>query len=811
MTIGVRRFGSTGGLSIGGMGTGIKLILIAVVVAVVLVVALVVYVSQQVAAIPPSQPEASGPIYGGLTTDNYGALTYNYSNQLAEYARVTYTSNNVAAANLSLTVYTSKPVMPIYVINVESYCVQCFLPSTLYGTLNRTLAQSGLLFNSSSLNYVNINQMTSIPKRSIVVIASGLMPNILLPNVTYTEGCQRYSNTTLLNLLSDGDVVLYVGRNLSRSVSCTGQIVQNSNATANALAMPYLDYSGSGFANSSDTNYTDNRLMLDTPTFRFVPGHSFGAATSVSVLNGTFIALSNYPSAGWNDSVDGLSSDIATVLASRYWIPYVAHGSVALPQSSSGSYTIFTLNTTIPYSPTVSSLVNSSYSLVFLNLSNANNTQKFESEFRLRMRQNGDIGIPPTVGISQQVQISAQVFNSTAGHAVIAYVPLYDMNFTPAPQAPIRIGQVGSSTLYSYQSFEIPSGYYIARLDDQQNRTYSSALFYVSGVNVTPINLDFRNGTFMFTAYSNGVPITGTAYTASVSGAYSSQGTISGGGITYILPKGVALNHGNGTFEISILGSNYYVPYQYQGAGLNIPPLYIAFAIALIFIIVLNRVLVPTNVEQYFIDVPEIKMNSHERAMESPDAVVAVFDKVNSFYHWRFMPLTPEEIRSGVSNFIKYGNTRISITLRNTYALLNVLVKRGLVESAGEYYAPAIWAEQSGHSIDYLVIYRRLRDYCIANAMMFTEMDTSSKADMIVTSKGTQSYIKIYSSTAKVKDIEISQKSRSYMVFLDQERRLSFLDKLYRSYGNNAEMLKLAIRYGNIRLVDTGDLDQLRM
>ncbi len=798
--------------SASGMSGKIKLAIVAVLVAVVLMALLVLYVGQQVAAIQVAPPAASGPIYGGLTTDYYGALTYNYSNQLVEYARVAYTSNNVAAANLSLTVYTSKPVMPIYVINVESYCVQCFLPSTLFSTLNSTLSHSGLLFNASSLNYININQMDAIPKRSIVIIASGLMPNILLPNVTYTEGCQRYSNTTLPNLLSNGDVVLYVGRNLSRSVSCTGQIAQNSNATAEALKMPYMSYYNStGFANTSNSNYTYNRLILNTPTFRFVPGLSFGSATSVSVLNGTFIALSNYPSAGWNNSALNLSSDIATVLASRYWIPFIAHGFTPLPQSSSGNYTIFTLNTLIPYSPSVSDIINSSYSLVFLNLSNANTTSKFESEFRIRMKQNGEIGLPPVVGLSQQAQISTQVFNSTHGSAVIAYVPLVDMNFTPAPQAPIRIGQVGASTLYSYQSFELPSGYYIARLDDQQNRTYSSALFQVANATIAPVVLNFNNGTFLFTAYSNGVPISGTAYTASVSGAYASQGTITGGDIRYSLPNGAALSHGNGTFEIMILGSNYYVPYQYQGAGLNIPPLYIAFAIALVFIIVLNRVLVPNNVEQYFVDVPEIKMSTHERAMESPDAVVAVFDKVNSFYHWRFMPLTPEEMRSGVSNFIKYGNTRISITLRNTYALLNVLIKKGLVESAGDYYAPSAWAAQSGHSIDYLVIYRKLRDYCIANAMMFTEMDASSKSDMIITNKGTQSYIKIYSDTAKIKDIEISQRSRSYIVFLDQEKKLSFMDKLYRSYGNNAEIIKLAIRYGNVKLVDAGDLEQIKV
>ncbi len=785
----------------------VKIILIVVAVIALVMAYMVYYVDTQLSAIPKPSSMPSGPISGSLSTSSYGVLTYNSSTQLVAYVNAYYSRSGASTGYTKLALYKSNPILPVYLVNVQGYCVQCFLPTTLLNDLNRTMAQEGVLFNSTTLNYIDINKISAVPRGAIVIIPSGLMPNILLPNVTYTEGCQRYSNTTVLSLLSEGDTVIYVGRNLSRSVSCTQQIVQNSNATVSALGIPIIN---STYYNSS----APNPLYFKSPTFFVSPGQSFGTATSGYILNGTFISLSNYPQVGWNGNATQLAYDLATIIESRYWIPKLMSGSKTLyfnSTSGGGEYTLFTLNSTLPYSPKASSAINSSYGLLTLMLYNQNTSQEFESGFRYVMHQNGDISMPSVVGQSQQVQISAQVFNSTHNNAAIVYVPVYYSNLSAAPQPPVRVGQAGTSALYSYASFQLRSGYYIARLDGQQGNTYSSALFQVANAAITPLQMNFANSTFVFTASSNGAPISGTPYTASVNGAYNRSGVIEAGELTYSLPKGAALGHSSGTFYINVLGDRYAIPYNNKSSGPTIPPIYIEFAIAAVFVIILNRILVPTNVEQYFVDVPDIKPAQHETAKETTATILGVFDRVNTLYRWQYMPLTAEEVRAGISNNIKYGNTRISITLRNTYAVLNILMKKGLVVYAGDYYAPKSWTEQSGHGIDYLAVYRRLRDYCIANAMMFAEMGSSEKYDLVITSKGSQSFIKIYSSQSKVKDVEVGSKSRTFLVFLDEESRMDFLDRLYGSYGRNAELLKLAIGYGNLKLIDTSDLDELKL
>ncbi|MHB1830043.1 MAG: hypothetical protein ACYCO0_01490 [Candidatus Micrarchaeaceae archaeon] len=794
-----------------GQAKTIKMAALFAIIVVMVTVVLLFYVKSQIASSLNQHVAApKGLISANLSSISDGMLAYNYSNYLVAYSRLQYSQRNASSANLSLTIYPSNPSPQIYLINTGGYCVQCFISSSLLAALNSSLQKYGILQAGAKVNSIDINSMGSIPKGSIIILPSGLIPNILLPNMTYTELCPKYSNTTIISLLNAGDTVIYAGRNFSRSVSCTGQIAQNTNPEISTISQYSNPANSTNSTNPINSTSFNSTLFFNSPTFFLSSGPRFGPVSSAIIFNGTLIALSNYPSSGWDNSPGLLASDIAKAIESRFWIPILAASSPIAIHNSSGEATLFTLNSMIQYSPGISAEVNGSYGLVRLRLSNSNSMREYEMPLRFRLLQNGLIGMPSVVGQTEQVQISAQVYNAS-NRVVIASVLLYNQNFTQMTVNPIRIGQIGSTAIYTYTSFSIPSGYYIASLQDQSESVYSSALFFVANSSVQPLSMDFRNGSFVFYVSSNGHNVVNSPYSININGAYNATGTVQDGRISYALPKGATLDYGNAVFNVSLLGSSYLIPYPYKTNGINIPPLYIEFAIAAIIIVALNKVLVPISVDEYYIDVPDIKPSKMEHAAETSDSIISVFDKVNSFYHWNRLPLTPDELRSGISNNIKYGNTRMSITIRNTHSILNSLVNKGLVATAGDYFAPSKWIAESGHSIDYLVIYRKLRDYCIANAMLLTEMDSSNKADVIVTNKGAQNYVKIYSSSTKMKDIEISLKVKSFIIFIDEESRLQFLDRLYMSYGNNAEILKMAIDYGNVRLVDSDDLSELKL
>lgn len=780
----------------------VRIAVIAVVVLAVLFFGLVAFVHSAISSIAMHQPPPvpTGKVSGSVSVLSSGVLTYNFSKYAVEYSRLGYSEANASGATASLTLYSANPAEPVYLVNVESYCVQCFLGTTLLVDLNSSMHRYGLLLNGSSLNYIDINRLSGLPPNVIVVLPSGLVPNILLPNVTYSERCSSFSNVTLASMLGNGDTVIYVGRNFTRSVSCSGQIAQDTQQETSWV---------STFSNSSSYVFPPNVLYLSNPTFFLEQGQMYGPATSTSILNGSLVVLSNYPSEGWNGSASLLASDIAKVIASRFWMDQLAQGNLSLPVVPRGNDTVFTLNSMMPYGNSVSQEINSSYGLLTMTLSNPDSFQEYEVPLRYRLRQNGIIGLPPLVAQTGQVDIEAEVYNAS-NRVVIAQVPIYNQSFDLAV-SPIPIGQIGDTPLYKPTSFQLPSGYYIARLSDERGSKYSSALFFVSNATIVPVSLDFQNGTFAFSATSDGQGINGAEYQISINNAYNSSGYVNDGSIAYVLPKSTVLNYGSGTFSIMLLGDRYSIPYQYAHTGFSIPPLYIAFIVAAVFIAVLNKLLVPASVDEYFIDVPDLKPPKAERASEPADTVLSVFDSVNRMYHWKDMPLTPEEVRSGIGNNIRYGNARISISMRNTYSILGQLISRGLVVTAGNYYAPAKWVGDSGHDIEYLVIYRKLRDYSIANAMLMTEMDSSSRADVIITSKGTQNSVKIYSKDAKLKDIEISQRMKTFIVFIDEETRLAFMDRLYLSYGTNAEVLKMALNYGNVKLVQSDNLGELKI
>ena len=786
-----------------GHGSVVNAVIMVVIIFLLIFGGIVLYVQNQVKALPIINATPTGPISGSLSISQHGILTYNNSNYLVGYAKVSYSQSNSSSSNLTLSIYPSNPSEPVYLVNLEGYCVQCFIGSSLYVALNASMHNYGLYLNSSSLNYVDINKLSTIPDGAVVIIPSGLIPNILLPNSTYNEKCTNYENISIMNLLGNGDTVIYVGRNFSRSVSCSGQVIQNTLPEYSAL-LPYSNATGLGSSNSI--------FFFSTPTFALKAGSSLGHVYSTPILNGTLILFANYPSVGWNNSVDNLASDIVKALKSRFWIIPLATGTMSLANAPSGTTTLFTTNTEIKYYSSVSDEINSSYALLMLNLSNPSGFRDLELPFRYSFRQNGLLSMPATVGLSQPLTVGAQVFNQSQSATVSTFVLVLSSNLSSAQSNPIYMGQTGQQAVYEFPQFFLPSGYYVARLSDQKGSIYSSALFYMSNSSITQSNFDFPNATFSFLASSNGHPVSGVAYTASINGAYPVNGIIQNGAFRYTLPKDTYINHGNGTFSVEVMGENYSVPYSYPSTtAINVPPLYIGFVVAAIALIILNKVLVPPNMDDYYIDVPDIKPAKLEHAKESSDSIVSVFDKVNAFYRWHYMPLTAEELKSGISNNIKYGNTRMTITLRNTYSILNYLVEKEIVKMADDYYAPARWIKESGYSMEYLTIYRKLKDYCISNAMLMTELGASSKTDVIVTNKGTQNYVKIYSSDMKVRDIEINQKTKAFLVFLDEEARLTFLDKLYRSYGKNAEIIKMAIAYGNLKLIDSYNLANLKL
>lgn len=780
-----------------------KTILVAAAVLAVMLSLLFIYVLVQVRQIKaPAAQAPLGPISLNVFLNSSEVLPYNDSHNLAVYALLSYGIRNATNATVTLTAYAKDPMQRIYLLNVSTYCLSCFGEGALGAELASRLGAFGLL-NSSGFGYIDIANASRIPPGSIVIIPSGILP---LPLANST-------GSNIFRMLDEGDTVIYAGTNLSREIRQDGVIILASNATANRLALYNL--SEVPFANVTGSARNGENLSLKGPEFQFAYGATYGNVTYVDSRNGTLIAFPNYPTAAWNN-VSSMAGDIAKVIDSRFWIPSLGLGQGAFNTSAdaNGNFGVFA-NVTRSVRTTSAgqaAAVNSSYSLVRVVSRNQDRSNTVELSFRNSYAWNGIVNAPAVIGEGQVASITVSASNRTSTNVQL-HIDVYDRNMSDIVKS-IRIG-TGPVPSYSLEevtpTFSLPSGSYILVLKGFYNYRYAESVFYLANATINQTAADFKNGTFAFSVYSNGLPVSNATYRISMDGAYAANGTVGNGEIAYSLPRGTIIGYGTHVFRIDVFGNSYSIPKQYVQTFFYVPAIDIEFAIAIVVVVFLNLILKPPTRDEYYIDVPEFPLLKKDKASVPSAAVLGVFDKINYYYHWKYMPLNVEEVRLGINNNIRINNMPVSVTTQNTDAVLAKLAARGDLVSTLNYYAPKSWVDASKHDVEYLLIFRKLRDYCVVHAILFTDIDTEQAVDMTITKGGKQSGVFIYSTGSKPKKVLLAGESRSFLVFLDEIKRQEFVNRLYGSFGADAEALKLAIDYNYLRLIDCDHLDQMTL
>ncbi len=802
-----------------------KGVLIGVVAAAIFIILVIAAIYFEVGGLKGRLHNVNAPVAnvsGTISLVNAFAARYNNSIETAAYAKLHYHESNATYSNYTLRVFRKAPLTKIYLLDVDNYCINCFLSSTLEGELRADLGRYGLLPNQSSFNYIQISNVSSVTPGSIIIVPSGLMPLPFLAvqnsSLANYSACSFNHNYSIINMLSSGDTIIYIGRNFSRTVSCGQQIIETPNDTVNILKNDGLLTESVNSVEQAEAA-VQSYLAFNAPTFTFVGGSTFYSGTYVNALNGSVVALSDFPSHGWNDSSSLLANDIAALIDLHYWDGLLATGSSGWQTMSnnSGAGTMSLVTNTTQVNSTDTALLASTnvYGLATAYFKSADLKKSAEDNipFILNTTQYGSVGLPPAVSQTESEYVSATATNISGGFDSF-HIYIYNTSYDEPVQY-VFVGPMKENiTFVKPVSFYLQGGYYTASLVDLHNRTYARAIFRIYNTTIKPVNLDFGNRNFTFSAYSGGYALNGVPYSISLNGGYQENGTVNNSAIRYSLPGGSVVNYGNETFRINVFGKNQTIIAPYQNAVLNIPSYYIEFIIAAVIIVALNKILVPPNIDRYYINVQEFRQTNRAKVKEPADTILKVFDQVNYYYHWRYMPLSADEVKAGISGNVRYGNMPIAVTLQNTYNVLNKLSSKGFVVESEGYFAPKKWIEDSKHDIEYLAVFRMLRDYCVSNAMLFTDIDAYENVDMIVTNKGVQNYIYIYSRLSgnqKLSDIPLSKAYRTFIVFINEVEKLDFIGRLNISYGEESEILRLSIESLDVRLIDTHDFGQLKL
>ncbi|MGC8647292.1 MAG: hypothetical protein ACP5SA_00525 [Candidatus Micrarchaeia archaeon] len=770
----------------------LKILIAVIAIVIVIFVALFWYILAELAKIPPTvvQSKLLTP-YTSAHVVSKSLLTYNYS-KIIPYILLSYNAENVTRLSFEGEIFAFPPPYSLYILNVTNECYECGNETQFVRYLiNDTLAYGQI--SSSNISNVSFSDLMSIKNFSVLVVPSGLLPEQLLGPINSTSG------VTLLDyLLEKGIYIIYIGKNFSNILLPGSVVAPSSN-------LPY-------YLNTTPLAYKKkSEYYFNATTFNFSKGVEHGPLTYFTTYSGgAIVAFSNFLSS-WKSPQEA-AADVSKVISEDFWIPKASSASKTINVTSgsvSGVLGLPFFNATMM--DTLSDYKFLNYStgriVIVANFSNSKGTRLVYRTlfFTPPSSLNGTIGVPLNITPGYSTPFLMEIFtNSTVPMTIVPHLDIYTINMSKVYSVPFpAIKAFGNFSFIKYLSLYIPPGSYIAELLGYSNNLYASAFFSISPIKIGLAGANFQNNSYSLYVESGGKPLYGINYSVSLNGLYPSNGVISGGIINYTLPKGAPEEYGNLNFKISMLGSNFTFLFLHPAPKIIVNKKYIEIGIVLAITLILIVGVKEPNRDEFYIDVPSLPSREKVNVQIPANEMLSMFDKLNVKYHWKFMPLSISEIKSAISENIRYNNMPIGVTYSNVEAIVNELMARGSIVGMDGLYAPKEWIEKSGHDIEYLATFKKIRLYLMTHGYIFTDIDSSNLADIVATVHGERTYIVIYSKTSRFLKVPVYKDQITYIAFINSFRLEEFKSTLYSSYTPEAERLKIYISSESVRLMDS--------
>ncbi len=778
----------------------IKRILIVIAVLAVVLLGSLIYIGLMLhsyaATIHPPKPIVAPATYLSAAVSGQNLLTYDLNSTEVPYALFSYSSANSTSITINATLLKSRPPQSTYLLDPYPECTGCASASQVYTYLARDLASYGVIGSSADLYNVTPAGLQSMPGDSMLIMLNGLMPQFMFQTVSGT-------NATLLQyLLNKGDSIIYVGQGFANMLLTNGVIVPNPSVPPYLMTQTVQRSPASGF-------------YFTNSTFTFVGGSTYGPVTYTNVANGSIVAFSNvlgsWPGASY------AAADIAHAASLMFWLPAYAQGTstVKLNQYKTTDNSVGVLLSSPPllYSASLPSKLESGF-LRAVAYNSANYSLSPQSRYVTlnavpSYANHGFISMPGSIIPGKSAQLTMSIFTGSQMPVNIQpHISVYTINMSYVTELPLQyLSASGNFTFLTSLLFPVPPGSYIAELQGFSGQLYASSLFNVSPITITLAGADYPSNRYSLLLKSEGQPLSGISYSINLNNLYKTSGMVSNGIINYSLPSGSPELYGTLTFNISMLSGSFIYKVSHPQPTIAVNSQYIILAIVLVIVVALVTLVRAPNRDDFYIDVPHLPKHDVIKVKLPYRDIISIFDKLNVYYHWRYMPLSKAEIRAGIANNIRSNGMPVNLTYNNLNAILDQLVVHGDLVTADDLYAPKAWITQSGHDLEYLVTFKKLRMYMVTHAYVFTDFDMSPVADMVVALHGARTYLVIYSQTSKFKKVPVYKGAKTYLVFMNTDRLDEFKNTLYRTPSGTNEILKMYIASDRITLIDAEHME----
>ncbi len=783
------------------MSKVVKVAIAAVLVFIIFIAALFLYVDYmfaQASASAKTQLKASQPHVGTSIFDEE-LLSYNYSHSLYPYVGISYIVSNASRININASLYKYEPPSRIFLLNYTDACYECGNVIETIASMRANMTTYGMGGMAANITEINVLDLNSMPNDSVLIVLNGLLPI-------------NFDNTTIpliQTLLQRHTSIIYVGQNFSVQMVIGASSTQE---LVNALP-PYLSY-GSADVYSSKTSSAG--FYFDKPTFSLSGTNSstYGYISYINVLNGSIIAFPNTLTS-WKTPAQA-GADIARALSEMFWLPAYAQGHSSAQTATNESARLGVILNSIPTDlnsstydtgyiravVSVNSSVNPSYSIYHNILAKpaftSNGTVSTQGSY-----------LPGNNYMRFTFNLYNRPVNATKLSAFL-YIYNQNMSLVVPPTNASTIPDFSASSppfiLISNNTLG-PGNYEVILRNFTANRELAAGYFNVSPIQFNYLSGNFSYNNFLFSLTSDNVILKGIPYNMTFDNKYPQNG-ISTGTISYSLPPSTSVQSPY-VFKITVYSvPHYIVIYRYvQPFVINTEYIETIIVGAMVAIMIIF-VRAPMR-DEFYIDVPNLPEGKKIPVQIKANEILSMFQKLNTSYHWKYMPLSVPELRSAVAANIKYNNIPVYLTYSNLNSMLNAMQVKGYLESADELYAPSDWIKASGHDIEYLATFKKLRLYFVTHSYIFTDIDQSTYADIEAILNGEKSHIVIYSKTSKFMDVPMYPGSKTYLVFLDQYKMEDFKNKLRSSLAKDAETLRMYINADYIRVIDADTFEGL--
>jgi hypothetical protein len=786
-------------------GLNFIVIVAAIIVAIIVIIGALFYLKITSIPVEPATSVSSKAYLNFSILDhNVATIGDIRSNAHVAYVTTFFSYDGIKNATVTLYLYKEEVQSQIFLLESQREAAETKIYQQFINALSERLKKKGLL-----LNEIDFEQLESLPKGAIVLVPTGTVPQELL-------GAD--SKIKIKKLMERGVVIIYIGKAFTKGmITSSGTIVQTPQSV---LAATDFSFNENVILEVKDGFHVSQPLY--TVTGRGGENRlQHGFISIIKYGDGAFVFIPQTLDAAWENNANLAADDVERILTEMPWTTLVNEPRTYFfngTSNFSGRIDFFSnaFTTTEPKSAKVEIVAYTTEGKKEERIEITKIKRKYPGDLYI----DGGSLVAPTDITGKKIRMNAAPRGNESGERFL-FLRFTKGGEEVGEREPIEGARNIQTETTIQADIHLDSGEYVVHLIDDENNEYAQCYMMVVSVDIVYLGKDGSKYSFSIKKEGEEQPVKISKIDVEIeNGKYGSESFSDVSNITIDVGKAT------GGQDLQPRAAPYIFTFKIGKLTKEIPisvprkstlidePLFQASIVLGLIIVAIGIYFAKREDVIYLIDIPDFPPVERTKIVMKPEDVIGIFDRVNEDYKWRFMPLTLTEIKNGFRKIFHEGKP-IYISEYNAEFILNDLIRSGDVKRYLDYYGLTKWENESGFSVKYLALMRRIRDICINNAVPFTLLGESKDSDCEITCAGQQMYIHIYESNDKEKLKKLAQRalktikeSITIILFINGDEKRDF--EMFLSSPSQAFLiLKLEHEANSLLLLTTEEFEKL--